>query len=121
MIWYIFQQKYLICKKHGNKKIELPFSYLHCLIFVIKFLYLFQNSFIFRRLTDLQEQLTELQQEFDVSKEECSGHHKVIQELKLNLEEVKSMYFYLDKMCYKTIKSKSDKILLLLNMSDTSK
>ena len=75
--------------------------------------------FRFRRLTDLQEQLTELQQEFDVSKEECSGHHKVIQELKLNLEEVKSSYF--DKMYYKTIKSKSDKILLFLNMSDTSK
>ena len=119
MILYIFQQKYLICKKHGNKKIELPFSYLHCLIFVIKSLYLSQNSFIFRRLTDLQEQLTELQQEFDVSKEECSGHHKVIQELKLNLEEVKSMY--LDKMYYKTIKSKSDKILPFLNMSDISK
>ena len=43
---------------------------------------------LFRRLTDLQEQLTELQQEFDVSKEECLGHQKVIQELKLNLEEV---------------------------------
>ena len=46
------------------------------------------NWSVFRRLTDLQEQLTELQQEFDVSKEECLGHQKVIQELKLNLEEV---------------------------------
>ena len=43
---------------------------------------------LLRRLTDIQEQLTELQQEFDVSKEECLGHQKVIQELKLNLEEV---------------------------------
>ena len=42
----------------------------------------------FRRLADLQEQLTDLQQEFDVSKEECLGHQKVIQELKLKLEEV---------------------------------
>ena len=43
---------------------------------------------IFRRIADVQEQLTDLQQEFDVSKEECLGHQKVIQELKLNLEEV---------------------------------
>ena len=47
------------------------------------------NCLISRRLTDLQEQLTDLQQEFDVSKEECLGHQKVIQELKLNLEEVR--------------------------------
>ena len=46
----------------------------------------------FRRLADLQEQLTDLQQEFDVSKEECLAHQTVIQELKHNLEEVQAIF-----------------------------
>ena len=44
-------------------------------------------------LADLQEQLTDLQQEFDVSKEECLAHQTVIQELKHNLEEVQAILF----------------------------
>ena len=45
-------------------------------------------SIYYRMLADLQGQLTELNHEFDVSKEECLGHQKVIQELKLKVEEV---------------------------------
>ena len=52
-----------------------------------------QLIYIFRRLADLQAQLTDLQQEFDVSKEECLAHQTVIQELKHNLEEVQAILF----------------------------
>ena len=58
-----------------------------------------QYHFIYRALANLQEQLTDLQQEFDISKEECLGHQNIIQELKLQLEEVSfyatQLYIYI--------------------------
>ena len=36
----------------------------------------------------MEQQIVELQREYDESKEECLGHQKVIQELKGSLEQV---------------------------------
>ena len=49
---------------------------------------MFWNGSNFRLIVDLETQLTDLQGEFDASKEECVAHQKVIMDLKLSLESV---------------------------------
>jgi hypothetical protein len=41
----------------------------------------------------MEQQIVELQREYDESKEECLGHQKVIQELKGSLDQVKTYSF----------------------------
>lgn len=40
----------------------------------------------------VEVQLSEIQQELDYHKEECYGHLKVIQQLKLNQKEVRDVH-----------------------------
>jgi hypothetical protein len=44
-----------------------------------------------RLLAEMEQQIVELQREYDESKEECLGHQKVIQQLKGSLEQVYSI------------------------------
>jgi hypothetical protein len=58
----------------------------------------------------MEQQIVELQREYDESKEECLGHQKVIQQLKGSLEQVNSIKAYTNQC--KRIQS-SNKINLL--------
>ncbi len=54
----------------------------------------YKISFFPRRLlAEMEQQIVELQREYDESKEECLGHQKVIQELKGSLDQVKTYSF----------------------------
>ena len=43
----------------------------------------------FRLIAEMEQQIVEVQREYDESKEECLGHQKVIQDLKASLEQVR--------------------------------
>ena len=45
----------------------------------------------FRLIAEMEQQIVEVQREYDESKEECLGHQKVIQDLKASLEQVRTV------------------------------